>query len=144
HLRIRELQAEVEEQLRLRALAEQQLAQSLDRAVAVVGPDGAVQFCTTLARALLDRWFGTETAPGGLPEGLRVWIAQGWARAAAAPMRVATAQGELTVRLLADAAVPESGVLLFEEQAVASHAALRRLGLTPREAEVLHWLSEGK
>jgi len=145
HLRIRELQADLEEQLRLRELAERQLEQSLDRAVAVVAPDGALQFCTTLARALFNRWFA-ETPPDAAPPALRPWIAARCAgKADAAPeFRVRKPDGELIVRLLADAASPESVVLLFDERALASHQALRQLGLTPREAEVLFWLSEGK
>lgn len=155
HLRIRQLQSELEEQLRLRQLAEEQLAQSLDRAVAVIAPDGALQFCTSLGRALLDRWFPATTSAHGntntsesrerLPSALADWTARRRARRDAPEVfRVQNAQGELSVRLLADPAIPESAVLLFDEQPTASPAALRQLGLTPREAEVLYWLSEGK
>lgn len=147
HLRICELQAEVAEQLRLRELAEQQLAQSLDRAVAVVAPDGTLQFCTILARAVLDRWFPDNAAnPSRLPPALAAWISACVSGRPGAPevFRVTNPQGEMKVRLLADRAAPESAVLLFDEQATASPQALRQLGLTAREAEVLYWLTEGK
>jgi CheY-like chemotaxis protein/DNA-binding CsgD family transcriptional regulator len=145
HLRIRELQAEVAEQLRLREEAEAQLAQSLDRAVAVVAPDGALLFCTALARGVLDRWF-----PGGarerVPPTLATWLATQWSRKSGtpAPFHFADANGEVSVRLLLDRTEADSGVLLLDEQAAASPRALRALGLTAREAEVLHWLTEGK
>lgn len=145
HLRIRELQAEVAEQLRRREEAEAQLARSLDRAVAVVGPDGAVQFCTLLARAVLDRWFPGAEA-GRLPPPVAAWVAARWNDAPGTPAvrRVTQPQGELALRLLADRSAPESALLLLDEQVVTSPQALRALGLTPREAEVLHWLTEGK
>lgn len=145
HLRIRELQTDLEEQLRLRELAERQLAQSLDRAVAVVSPNGSLQFCTTLARALLDRWF-SASADGWAPGELMAWIEGrcGGRMDTAPEFRVRKADGELVVRLLVDAASPESAVMLFDERAAASHESLRGLGLTAREAEVLFWLSEGK
>lgn len=147
HMRIRELQSDLEEQLRLRQLAEEQLAQSLDRAVAVIAPGGALQFCTTLARAVLDRWFGNGVGSDDrLPPPLAAWAA---ARLQGSPeasevYRIVNASGEVKVRLLADSGALESTVLLFDEQAAASPHALRSLGLTPREAEVLYWLTEGK
>jgi DNA-binding CsgD family transcriptional regulator len=48
----------------------------------------------------------------------------------------------LTIRLVPDA--PNDLLILEEERTKVDYAALLRLGLTPREAEVLHWVGEGK
>lgn len=145
HLQIRELQSELAQQLRRREEAEAQLAQSLDRAVAVVGPEGELQFCTLLARAMFERWF-PDARPAQLPPAVTRWVAARWRGAAATPavFRTASAQGEITLRLLADPIAPESALLLLDEQVATSPLPLRALGLTAREAEVLHWLTEGK
>ena len=54
------------------------------------------------------------------------------------------AAGRVVARWLADRAAGDSFVLLFDEHVEHSPAPLRALGLTPREAEVLYWLAEGK
>ncbi|HEV8533489.1 MAG TPA: helix-turn-helix transcriptional regulator [Methylomirabilota bacterium] len=41
-------------------------------------------------------------------------------------------------------AVKEVALVLEEERKTVDCGALQRFGLTPREAEVLHWVTEGK
>jgi DNA-binding CsgD family transcriptional regulator len=58
------------------------------------------------------------------------------------PLTVMRDQRSLVVRVLAGA---DHSVLLLEAQAPLPHApALRRLGLTNRETEVLTWVARGK
>jgi DNA-binding CsgD family transcriptional regulator len=59
-----------------------------------------------------------------------------------APLVVENDDTRLTIRLVPDA--PNDLLILEEERTKVDYAALLRLGLTPREAEVLHWVGEGK
>jgi DNA-binding response OmpR family regulator/DNA-binding CsgD family transcriptional regulator len=126
HLQIRALRRSLEEELALRVEAEHQLSQALDRALVLADRSGRIVFATRLANSLLHRhfrgWDGTV-----LPKGL------------AAPA------GPLRVRRFAEAGQDDLESLILEERATrAGPAALLTLGLTPREAEVLFWIAEGK
>jgi DNA-binding CsgD family transcriptional regulator len=48
----------------------------------------------------------------------------------------------LNIRLIPDS--PDHLLILEEEKTAVDYARLQGLGLTRREAEVLHWVSEGK
>lgn len=126
HLQIRALQRSLEEELAMRIEAENQLRQSLDRAVVLVSRDSRIIFSSRLAEALLHRFFpGHEV--GRLPPGLE------------AP------GGPLHVRRFAEPGSDDLHLLLLEEpNDPPGPAALLKLGLTPREAEVLYWLAQGK
>jgi DNA-binding CsgD family transcriptional regulator len=58
------------------------------------------------------------------------------------PLVVESEDTRLIIRLVPDA--PNDLLILEEERTKVDYAALLRLGLTPREAEVLHWVGEGK
>lgn len=126
HLQIRALQRSLEEELAMRIEAENQLRQSLDRAVVLVAKDRRVVFASRLAEALLHRYFPVHQ-PGHLPGELE------------------QAGGPLLVRRFAEPGRDDLRLLILEEP---NHppgpAALLKLGLTPREAEVLYWLAQGK
>lgn len=150
HLQIRSLQQTLEQKNELletamarRLEAEEQLQQSLDRAVLVVDAGGAVGFCTRLARRLLERYFPNPAPAGGLPEPLAHWLAQD---PAAHAWRVDHAEGRLEVQRLTPGRPGASFVLLLEEKlrVANSPARLLQLGLTAREAEVLYWVAHGK
>ncbi|WP_438481813.1 response regulator [Oleiharenicola lentus] len=152
HLRLRALTHALAEnnrqlaaEIQLRHEAEAQLQQSLDRAVALVAPDGRLLLCTLLARRLLNSFFSDVPAET-LPPSLAQWVA---ARRTQTPdtaeiFRIASAVGEFTAQLFADPWSGDSVMLLLDQQRPGSPAALERLGLSPREAEVLYWLAEGK
>lgn len=126
HLQIRALQRSLEEELAMRIEAENQLRQSLDRAVLLVTADGRITFSTRLAEALLHRFFPRHT-PGLLPRELE------------------QPGGPLTVRRFAEPGRDDLRLLVLEEpDAPPGPVALIKLGLTPREAEVLYWLAQGK
>jgi DNA-binding response OmpR family regulator/DNA-binding CsgD family transcriptional regulator len=150
HLQIRSLQQDLEdknalleEAIALRIEAENQLQQSLDRAVLIVRDRSKIQFCTRLARRLLDRYFPDARGEGVLPEALVQWSANGHSTE---PWTTQQDETRLQARMFAETQPGASFMLLLEEHAVsgASPASLLCLGLTRREAEVLFWIAHGK
>lgn len=126
HLQIRSLRRAVEDELALRLDAEQQLSQTLDRAIVLADRQGRIVFATRLASALLHRHV------------------LGW-DGAGLPAVLADPAGPLRVRRFAEAGRDDLTTLVLEERAAQpGPAALLALGLTPREAEVLFWIAEGK
>ena len=135
HLRIARLQRELADELEMRREAEEQLRDSLDQALVVVNPEGRILFATRLAQTLLTRSF-PRTLPGNLPAELRSLSHDRSAKS-----------GQVAPGLSARPLTGGPGEpLVIELQAQTSLGpnALLSLGLTPREAEVLFWLSEGK
>ena len=150
HLQIRSLQQDLEEKnallekaVALRIEAENQLQQSLDRAVLIVCERNQIQFCTRLARRLLERYFPDAQAGAVLPDPLVAWSTNGSAKE---PWTRDLAETRLEVRIFAESRPGACFMLLLEERAVAggSPASLLCLGLTNREAEVLFWIAHGK
>jgi DNA-binding response OmpR family regulator/DNA-binding CsgD family transcriptional regulator len=134
HLELRRLRTELQEEVRLRKEAERSLGQSLDRAVLVATLDGQVLFATQRARRLLEAHFGSNQ-DAALPAGLL---------ASPGTQEITTPAGRLRVRRFAEVGEAECTTLLLEEAGLSGTARLEQLGLTPREAEVLFWLAEGK
>jgi DNA-binding response OmpR family regulator/DNA-binding CsgD family transcriptional regulator len=125
HLQIRSLQKSLAEELAARIEAENQLAQSLDRAVVLADAAGRIVFSSRLAEDLLHKHFPARTA-GLLPAGLGK-------------------DGTLEVRRFSEPGRSDLQMLVLEERgSPPGPAALTRLGLTPREAEVLYWIAQGK
>lgn len=150
HLQIRSLQQDLEEKnallekaVALRIEAENQLQQSLDRAVLVVFDRNQIQFCTRLARRLLDRYFPSNGDNNLLPPPLVEWSLNGINKS---PWQKELDQTRLQVRMFAEARPAACFMLLLEEHAIGgqSPASLLCLGLTAREAEVLFWIAHGK
>lgn len=85
-----------------------------------------------------------------LPDELEGWVKREAGRAGrgqtlatpSAPMVVESDDTRLAVRLIPDS--PNDLLILEEERTKVDYSALLRLGLTPREAEVVHWVGEGK
>lgn len=123
-----------------------QALDALGQGVVEMTPQGHIRWATTRAWQWLARYWGrdarlTRRAPASLVR---------WADRTAAvqsdegrrlPFLVAGYGRQLSVRL----AVRASRRWLFlEEQAVGQAASLEPAGLTPREADVLAWLAQGK
>lgn len=126
HLQIRALQRSLADELAMRYEAENQLAESLDRAVVLTDRTGRIVFSTRLAQALLHQHF-SEFTGHTLPAGLG---------AAGSP---------LTARRFSEPGRDDLAMFVLEEKGdPPGPGALRRLGLTPREAEVLFWVAQGK
>ncbi|HWJ43313.1 MAG TPA: helix-turn-helix transcriptional regulator [Solirubrobacterales bacterium] len=110
-----------------------------DTAVLALGPDGAIAAAGGAALDLLGSYFGSRQG-ATLPPRLSEWLA-GAPATGPSPLTVEGSRGQLTVR--ADSG--EAGVfLVLEERCVASAEALRSLGLTRRQSEVLHLLALGR
>ena len=119
HLQIRALQQELEERnellqqaIALRTEAEAQLQQSLDRAVLVVRQRDEIQFCTRLARQLIDRYFPGEVDGRRLPRALAQWADGG---TASRSWHADSENARLEVRLFAEGPVSGFFMLLVEE-----------------------------
>jgi DNA-binding CsgD family transcriptional regulator len=112
-----------------------------------------IEFASARAMESLVTFFGSRPRNGQLPEALHAWLQKSLTRAefgkspprAHEPIRIFGERGWLVVRLLGNA-VDGNTTLLLEEQASAGTASekLRPLGLTPREAEALYWVAQGK
>jgi DNA-binding response OmpR family regulator/DNA-binding CsgD family transcriptional regulator len=124
--------AKLEAEIALRTDAEAQLAQSLDRALLVVDADGRVVFQTHRATHLLHKHLPAHT-PGRLPPELRTID------------RFSGKTGTLLVRrFVGQGNDPLTVIQLAEESAPPGPSELISLGLTPRQAEVLYWIAQGK
>jgi DNA-binding response OmpR family regulator/DNA-binding CsgD family transcriptional regulator len=118
--------ADLEAEVAIRLDAEAQLATSLDRAVVVLARDGTLLFATRLAHDLMAK-FGTTPA------------------ALARTVRFTLADGALNVRRFTEPGRDDLVMLALEEEhAPPGPAALLSLGLTPRQAEVVYWVAQGK
>jgi DNA-binding NarL/FixJ family response regulator len=148
HLQLRELQAELErknealrQEIQLRVDAEEQLAGMLDQAFVIANQNAEIVFATRAARALWQAFFG-EARQKDLPNVVREWLA-GPVRDS--PLVVSVPRrGELRVEALAVSPNGSVALRLDPPNAPWGPQALLRLGLTPREAEVLYWICEGK
>ena len=99
----------------------------------------------------LDEYFGDASSRGDhLPDELQSWVrgqrlhaGQGSTLPSpATPLMVEREGARLEIRLVPDS--PDDMLVLEEQKMRVDHAALQQLGLTRREAEVLHWVREGK
>jgi DNA-binding CsgD family transcriptional regulator len=125
--------------------------EEIGRAIVLLGPDGGIRSATRLARQWLTTYFGHRAIRAKrLPQALLHWIRfqgttvgnSGDVVRARKPFVVECEDSRLVVRL-----IPASGggLLLLEQRYTALQpASLEPLGLTPREAEVLAWVAQGK
>jgi len=143
HLRLRGLQRELEKrneelafEVTVRREAEASLARSLDRAVLVSHADRQIVFASELAVTLLRRYF--DCGPLLLPSAFE---GQGKGGAVLAQADAVELHGHaFTTGNGSDLTV----WLLEESGSTATPKRLMALGLTPREAEVLYWIAQGK
>ena len=149
HLRIRELQAELEqknqalsEEIELRLDAEKQLETELDQAFAIACVDGEIRFLTRQANILLQAFF-PGTSMTRLPDTVVRWLESGERHK---PLLIeSSAKGDLQIEHLAGSDSRQLALLRLEQRNSSwGPRALQTLGLTPREAEVLYWITEGK
>jgi DNA-binding response OmpR family regulator/DNA-binding CsgD family transcriptional regulator len=140
HLELRRLQRELQDEVARREEAERSLRHSLDRALLVATLDGEVLFATVRAARLLAENF-PDNPTSTLPP---VLLACAQAGGADGPREIATQHARLRVRRFAEADAAECVTLLLEPLIDATARLQRLLSLTPREAEVLFWIAEGK
>jgi DNA-binding NarL/FixJ family response regulator len=146
HLQIKRLRQRLQErnndllrEVRRRREAERQLEQSLDQAVLLTDEAGAVQFATRRAWDLIARFF-PDAPLAGLPKEMRDWLDAG----EPATSRFICPHGALLARRFSSSSSGGGMIKLEERLNVPSSEQLQSLGLTPREAEVLYWMAQGK
>lgn len=149
HLRLRMLQRELEikneqleDEVAMRRETDAQLSQSLDQAIITAQEDGQVTFISRLAENLIQRYFQRSGV---------LMLPSEWVELAQRnSMNKADLQWEvehprspthLNVRLVK---ASSGWLFLISETGRRGPAPLAALGLSPREAEVLYWLAEGK
>ncbi len=136
------------------AFAYQRLSGALDTeacGIIALGSNGKPVFISEFARRLFEKYFADEKcAADALPASLNVWLGEinlsGAAdefAAPAAPLKIAAQNGEITVRLAFNRQTGER-TLLLEEKCAATPQSFAVLGLTPRESEILFWITQGK
>jgi len=111
-------------------------------AIVVIDAEGTVDFISSAARELLDDLSGLESVQRGGPlDGpLGDWLSAG---GETGPVAIDGGEDSLLARCVVGAG--GTRVILCERAgSVLSLAALRQLGLTPREAEVLRGLARGE
>ena len=145
-------QMKVEDALALRDLA------SSREAVVIVDDDGALRFATDRARKLMDDYFA-GAASAELPDPLRTWLAAH--PIAGTSLTQPATGGTLSVKYVAEAVAraPRLGapwmhseritgrlrlLQLQENPGTRTTSKLQQLGLTKRQAEILHWMLQGK
>jgi len=119
----------------------------------VFDASGRVEFATAESRRLLERYFGAPLSwSGALPDDVNTWIARqrAWppvigSTPPAEALVVHGDDGRLTLTYLQGLKARDRDVLVLEERRAALPVAtLAALGLTPREAEILAVLANGK
>jgi DNA-binding CsgD family transcriptional regulator len=107
----------------------------------ICSPSGVVVERTPGAVGLIDRWFG-PTPARGLPAPIADWLDKGNEPGPPAPLVIDRGEHRLIIRRL-----PHSDgtttVMLVEPPPGRAHSALRNVGLTGREAEVVCVMIEG-
>ncbi|HVM47565.1 MAG TPA: helix-turn-helix transcriptional regulator [Candidatus Acidoferrum sp.] len=143
--------AQIIHELRREAAGMTGALEATARSVIALDSRGAMRTCPACAHRWLRQYFPKPREAQQLPDAVRSWIRQQQLPATRAnelprerlPLVAERELGRLTIRLLNDCA-PGRSLLVLEERAKLSAAALRKLGLTGREAEVLWWLAQGK
>jgi DNA-binding response OmpR family regulator/DNA-binding CsgD family transcriptional regulator len=130
HLQIHALQKSLADELALRIEAENQLSQSLDRAVLLADATGRIVFGTRLALDLLHKHFPAQVADVLPPQFFG---------------ETQSAESPLVVRRFAERDRDDLRMFVLEERgSPPGPAALMQLGITARQAEVLYWIAQGK
>lgn len=135
------------------ALAYERVSAALESGGAgIIALDSAnrLVYASEFARTLCERYFaGEKLEASSLPETLDRWIRQTDADAAdrvgkfPKPLRIENHHGVLHIRLMDNGSTREK-TILFEEKSFYSAKLFERLPLTPRETEILFWITQGK
>lgn len=134
------------------AVKPETLADGLDamrRAVILAGVDGRIHLQSALAREWLREFFPKEQTTKRLPATLANWLVQleKSPRICGPVLSEFSAPAQGDFRLLIYCGRSRSGeyvLALIRERMKLDVAAAQSFGLTPREAEILFWISEAK
>jgi DNA-binding CsgD family transcriptional regulator len=130
----------------------QQAMDELDRGLVVLAKNGRVRLCTDAARRSLSQYFEPAPDADHLPESLERWVQHQRTLASGhggfppprEPLVLDRAQHRLVVRFVEDHPEDQDLLLLEDRSSPFSAASLGSLGLTPREVEIVRWISRGK
>jgi DNA-binding CsgD family transcriptional regulator len=124
------------------------------RGVIVLDREGEVELCTEQARVWLIKYcpHGLVRRKFELPPRVALWVREQMNEASNArgtpvrnePLLLARDDSFLIIRIILDQGRGQHLMILEEEALRASASALRGLGLTEREAEVLAWVAQSK
>lgn len=122
---------------------------SMRRAVILAGADGRIYWQSPLAREWLREFFPEERTAEQLPHLLSNWLKRMEKSAAAGRPAFSEFQppAREDCRLVVYCGKARSGgyvLALLRERTRLDVAATQAFGLTPREAEILYWISEAK
>ena len=126
------------------------MVESLGHGIIVRSQKGSIRFLTTRARTQLRAYFPSDRHADTLPAVLEDWVRQhssalGVTDSVPKPLRPLVLQRDgkkLVVRPVFDG--DQTILVLEEERASVDPKSLESMGLTPREAEISAWISEGK
>jgi DNA-binding CsgD family transcriptional regulator len=137
------------------ALAYERLSKTLETtACGIISLDscGKTVFMSEFAQKLCEKYFAGEKRASNsrLPETLDQWLDYNSLVAGKMlnkinpkPLKIENQNGILYIRLMDNSATGEKTVLL-EEKTFNSPKMFERLPVTPREAEILFWITQGK
>jgi len=136
------------------AFAYNRLSGALDTeacGIVALNANGKPVFISEYARRLFEKYFaGEKCAADALPPTLSGWIGKinlsvetNEFAAPVAPLKIAAQNSEITFRLAFNRQTGER-TLLLEEKRAATPQSFVVLGLTPRESEILFWITQGK
>ncbi len=124
--------------------------ESLPQGVIVVDGSDRMIVCTSRAREQMTRYFDSDWAKSDrLPRALAHWLnalrqPEVNGLIAANPWRVNQGRSNLTITANLDADNQRWVICIEEYDVDAALARLRDLGITPRQAQVLYWVAQGK
>lgn len=136
-------------QARHRDLLKQSLS-SQNQDTVLLNKKGQPRHLSSRCQGWLANYFPPKLAGEALPEPVRQWIQKSrtvrqqlGSVSRVPPLKVTRPEGSLELRWLAH---PDGDELLIfiEKQSLFSPDALKPLGISARQAEVLHWMAEGK
>ena len=123
------------------------LLEVLEKGAILLSADGTIHYITERARNWLKIFFSDQALPlKQLPEPLYRWFNSQKEKFQQKSILSAfhwEMNGQSLLVSLGNTLVEKDFVLFLEEKTV-SHASLQRLGLSPREAEILYWIAQGK
>ncbi len=117
------------------------------RGAVLISAKGRVRYFTASAVSLMEKYFG-KTAH--LPDEISRWLghrerllaSEGCLREPVAPLLIERGAHRLEVQARREG--DGLMLLLCESAAPPSHSRLTEMGLTPRQAQVLYWIAQGK
>jgi DNA-binding CsgD family transcriptional regulator len=131
--------ARAHERVQLLAAALDDVAEFRNEGVIVLDQHGRPEHTTPASIRLLGRWFPDEHGPR-LPAPVREWITTPASRF---PLVLDRARQRLTIRLLVDTDLADRALLITEDADPDQQLLLQRLGLTPRQSEVIALAVQG-